>query len=156
MWGTFRLLYGGFFAWQKQPVRETSPGKNAVFPSIYLPHLHHKLPDSLWASVCLATLPNLHCLMWFLFVRPEVCLRLPSDSSSPRTPLPLAMCLALSTRTRDFHPLDCAHAGRTKKKSSRLHPRGLNLFKDRWWRKSLFLNKIKKTLIKLLPNSRFT
>ena len=23
------------------------------------------------------------------------------------------MCLALSTRTRDFHPLDCAHAGRT-------------------------------------------
>ena len=27
-----------------------------------------------------------------------------------RTPLLLAMCLALSTRTRDFHPLDCAHA----------------------------------------------
>jgi hypothetical protein len=27
------------------------------------------------------------------------------------------MCLALSTRTRDFHPLDCAHAGRTKKQA---------------------------------------
>jgi len=26
----------------------------------------------------------------------------------------LAMCLALLTRTRDFHPLDCAHAGRTR------------------------------------------
>jgi hypothetical protein len=52
--------------------------------------------------------------MWFLFVRPEVCRQLPSDSASRRTPLLLAMCLALSTRTRDFHPLDCAHAGRTK------------------------------------------
>jgi len=29
--------------------------------------------------------------------------------------LPLAMRLALSTRARDFHPLDCAHAGRTQK-----------------------------------------
>jgi len=29
--------------------------------------------------------------------------------------LALAMCLALSTCTRDFHPLDCAHAGRTNK-----------------------------------------
>ena len=38
------------------------------------------------------------------------------SSSSPRTPLLLAMCLALSTRTRDFHPLDCAHAVRTRKK----------------------------------------
>jgi hypothetical protein len=26
------------------------------------------------------------------------------------------MCLALSTRTRDFHPLDCAHARRTTMK----------------------------------------
>ncbi|MDD2235455.1 MAG: hypothetical protein PHV03_11305, partial [Desulfitobacteriaceae bacterium] len=42
------------------------------------------------------------------------CRRLPSDSTSRWTPLPLAMCLALSARTRDFHPLDCAHAGRTK------------------------------------------
>jgi transposase InsO family protein len=32
--------------------------------------------------------------------------------------LPLAMCLALSTRTRDFHPLDCAHAGRTTNKTA--------------------------------------
>jgi len=27
------------------------------------------------------------------------------------------MCLALLARTRDFHPLDCAHAGRTLKRA---------------------------------------
>jgi len=26
--------------------------------------------------------------------------------------------LALPTRARDFHPLDCAHAGRTKKRAT--------------------------------------
>jgi len=69
-------------------VREISPGKNAIFPSIYLPHLHHQLPSSFGASVWLATLPRWWCLMWFLFVRPEVYRRLPSDSPSPGTPLP--------------------------------------------------------------------
>ncbi len=34
------------------------------------------------------------------------------------TPFPLAMCLALSTRTQDFHLLDCAHAERTAKRPS--------------------------------------
>jgi hypothetical protein len=29
-------------------------------------------------------------LIWFLFIRPRFCLRLPSDSTSPWTPLPLA------------------------------------------------------------------
>ncbi|MDD2510682.1 MAG: nucleotidyltransferase domain-containing protein [Syntrophomonas sp.] len=55
------------------------------------------------------------------FVRPEVCHQIPSDSTSRWTPLPLAMCLALSTRTRDFHPLDCAHAGRTEKGADSLN-----------------------------------
>ena len=58
--------------------------------------------------------------MWFLFVGPEVCRWLPSDSSSPRTPLPLAMCLALSTRTQDSNLLDCAHAGHTERIGSLL------------------------------------
>jgi len=53
--------------------------------------------------------------IWFLFVRPEVCLELPSDSISLWTPLFLAMCLPLQGRTGDFHPLEFAHAGRTKK-----------------------------------------
>ena len=96
-------------------VREISPGKNAIFPSIYLPHLHHRLPSSLGLWLVWQPHPVYVCLMRFLFVRPEVCLQLPSDSSSPRTPLLLAMCLALLTRTQDFHLLDCAHAGRTTK-----------------------------------------
>ncbi|MGB4469037.1 MAG: hypothetical protein WBI37_00140, partial [Tepidanaerobacteraceae bacterium] len=29
-------------------------------------------------------------LIWFLFIRPRFCLRLPSDSTSPWTPLPSA------------------------------------------------------------------
>jgi len=55
--------------------------------------------------------------IWFLFVRPEICLGLPLDSTSLWTPLPLAMCLPLQGRTRDFHPLEFAHAGQTKKGS---------------------------------------
>ena len=94
-------------------VREASPGKNAAFPPIYLSHIHRRLPDSLGFQFVTQPYPTCICLMWFLFVRPGVCRRLPSDSLSPWTPLPLAMCLAPSTRTRDFHPLDCAHAGRT-------------------------------------------
>ena len=50
---------------------------------------------SLGALSCHADLPILACLMQFLFVRPVVCLRLPSDSASRRTPLSLAMRLAL-------------------------------------------------------------
>ncbi|MFT4416400.1 hypothetical protein ACLM5H_21275, partial [Fredinandcohnia humi] len=43
---------------------------------------------------------------------------LPSDSTSPWTPLLSAMYLPLPGRTRDFHPLEFAHAGRTKKHSA--------------------------------------
>ena len=52
-------------------------------------------PCSYWASSCPADLPTLECLMRFLFVGPTVCRGLPSDSASRRTPLPLAMRLAL-------------------------------------------------------------
>src|SRR5690625_3516568 len=57
--------------------------------------------------------------IWFLFVRPEVCLELPPDSISLWTPLLSAMYLPLLGRTRDLHPLESAHAGRTKKHLSR-------------------------------------
>ena len=97
-------------------VHETSPGKNAIFPSIYLPHIHHGFPSSLGLWFVAQPYPIHICLMWFLYVRPEVCLRLPSDSTSRWTPLPLAMCLALLTRTQDLHLLDCSHAGRTRKR----------------------------------------
>ena len=52
-------------------------------------------------------------LMRFLFVRPRVCLQLPSDSPSPGTPLLFGYALPTTGRARDFHPLDFAHAGRT-------------------------------------------
>lgn len=58
--------------------------------------------------------PHTLPLIWFLFVRPEVCRRLPLDSISRWTPLPLAMCLPLLGRTRDSHPLEFARAGQTK------------------------------------------
>ena len=50
----------------------------------------------------------------FLSVRPDVCRRLPSDSVSRRTPLPLAVTFPLSGRFRDLHPLEYVRAGRTK------------------------------------------
>ena len=53
--------------------------------------------------------------MWFLFVRPEICLHLPSDSTSRWTPLVFGYDLPATGRSRDFHPLEYAHAGRTAK-----------------------------------------
>ena len=43
------------------------------------------------------------------------CRQLPSDSTSRWTPLPLTMQFPLLGLARDFHPLDNAHAERTKK-----------------------------------------
>lgn len=54
--------------------------------------------------------------MQFLSVRPDFCRRLPSDSTSQWTPLPLAICFPSLGRIRDFHPLEHAHAGRTTQK----------------------------------------
>ena len=51
--------------------------------------------------------------MRFLFVSSELCLRLLSDSTSRRTPLPLAVTFPLSGRFGDFHPLERVRAGRT-------------------------------------------
>ena len=58
--------------------------------------------------------------MRFLSVRPDFCRRLPSDSTSRWTPLPLAICFPSLGRIRDFHPLEHAHAGRTKKSGRKL------------------------------------
>ena len=53
--------------------------------------------------------------MKFLFVRPDVCLGFPSDSTSRWTPLPLTMYLPLLGLALYFHSLDNAHAERTNK-----------------------------------------
>ena len=54
--------------------------------------------------------------MKFLSVRSDICRRLPSDFNSRWTPLPLTIQFPLLGLTRDLHPLDNAHAERTKKK----------------------------------------
>ena len=63
--------------------------------------------------------PNASSLIRFLFVRPALCLRLPSDSQSPATPLPLAntspcrACRGLSP------PSECALPGAPKQERPR-------------------------------------
>jgi hypothetical protein len=94
-----------------------------IFPSTYLPHLHSISSDSYWASVCLATLPDIPCLICdFCSSDQRFAIRLPSDPTSRWTPLSLAVCFPLSRHTTVFHRLDYAHAGRTKKCSSGYNP----------------------------------
>ena len=56
----------------------------------------------------------------YLFVRPEICLHLPSDSTSRWTPLVFSYDLPATGWSRDFHPLECAHDGCAAKKASPL------------------------------------
>ena len=70
---------------------------------------------TLGASSCFADLPILVCLMQFLFVRPVVCLQLPSDSVSRRTPLSLAMRLVLYLLRSGLSPV--------RTRSCRAHPK---------------------------------
>jgi hypothetical protein len=58
--------------------------------------------------------------MWFVSLRPELFLRLPLDSASPWTPLPLACTWSLPTRAGDFHPRMKRHAQRTQNKEELL------------------------------------
>ena len=74
------------------------------------------VPDNYRTSFCLANLStSLSLNIKFLYVRPDICRRLPSDSTSRWTPLPLAIYFPLSGRFRDLHPLEYVRAGRTKK-----------------------------------------
>ncbi|MBR1481568.1 MAG: hypothetical protein IJ598_01225, partial [Ruminococcus sp.] len=52
-------------------------------------------------------------------VRPQVCLHLPSDSASRRTPLVFGYILPAVGRIRDFHPLETCAVGRTDNKNVR-------------------------------------
>ena len=89
-----------------------------IFPSTYLPHLHSISSDSYWASVCVATLPDIPCLICdFCSSDQRFAIRLPSDSTSRWTPLSLAVSFPLSGHFTDLHRLDYAHAGRTTKRS---------------------------------------
>ena len=86
-----------------------------IFPSTYLPHLPSIPSDSYWASTCLAVLPDIPSLICdFCPSDQRFAIRLPSDSTSRRTPLPLAISFPLSGHFTDLHRLDYAHAGRTR------------------------------------------
>ena len=92
-----------------------------IFPSIYLPHLHSIPSDSYWALVCLATLPDIPCLICdFCPSDQRFAIRLPSDSTSRWTPLSLAISFPPSGHFTDLHRLDYAHAGRTRKAGSKI------------------------------------
>ena len=100
-------------------VRETSPvkGLTAFFPS-YTCLIYHGRSEQLWGLILIGRLAHdLWPRIKFLSVRPDFCLGLPSDSPSRGTPLPLAMRFPLFGCARDFHPLECAHAGQTSSRS---------------------------------------
>ena len=85
-----------------------------------MPHLLSIPLDSYWASVCIATLPDIPSLICdFCSSDQRFAIRLPSDSTS-RWTLPLAVSFPLSGHFTNFHRLDYAHAGRTKKDCRRI------------------------------------
>ena len=89
-----------------------STGKHNDLRLIYLPYLRCGVRAVL-DFVLLSKLVHPHIrLIWFLFVRPRFCLRLPSDSTSRWTPLPLAnssYCQACSGLSPPSHCTCRAH-----------------------------------------------
>ena len=71
-------------------VCKTSSGKRYHLHLIYLLHLHLEIRAILDFILCRKLVRFKMPYMQFLFVRPRFCFRLPSDSASQRTPLPLA------------------------------------------------------------------
>ena len=69
---------------------KTSSGKRYHLHLIYLLHLHLEIRAVLDFILCRILVRFKTPYMQFLFVRPRFCLRLPSDSTSRWTPLPLA------------------------------------------------------------------
>lgn len=88
------------------------------FPLMTVPYTAGA-PCSYWTLTCLAVSSALHSLMGFLFVSPVVCSRLPSDFTSRWTPLPFSYPFPTAGQGRDFHPIERAPAGRTKKEKRR-------------------------------------
>ena len=93
-------------------VRRISPGTRILFLAMYLPWLLHMFPYSYWASTCSAALPTYTAFM--IPVR-QVSDLPPASFRFPVTRDTLAFDYNLPAvgRFRDFHPLECAPAGRT-------------------------------------------
>ena len=76
-------------------------------------------PSAARTLSCLADSSNCaEPYMRFMSFGPEVCLGLPSDSTSRWTPLPSATATAAFT-AQDLHLVDNAHAGHTKQATER-------------------------------------
>ena len=104
--------------------------RRVIFPSTYLPHLPSIPSDSYGASVSPATLPDIPSLICdFCPSDQRFAIRLPSDSTSRWPPLPLAISFTLSGHFTNFHRLDYAHAGRTRKRCLSIHGQApLNIY----------------------------
>ena len=70
--------------------RQTSPGITHSPSRLCLSDLRHGVPCKYWASQILARSPHHDASIRSLFVRPALCLRLPPDPASRRTPLPFS------------------------------------------------------------------
>ena len=108
-YGICWLLTASFtpYFWKKHPhVCETSPIKTPFFPS-YTCLIYHERSEELSGFVLLCKLTHvLGSYIKFLFVRPDVCRRLPSESNSRWTPLSWAGHFPLSGRVEDLHLLE--------------------------------------------------
>lgn len=104
-------------------VRESSSGKNALFPTMYLLHLHLGFRvASGFILVCRLT----HLRMPYAVSVRQVS-GLPPASFRSRLAadtLALGYVLGATPCTRDFHPLERAHAERTKPKQPALESAG--------------------------------
>ena len=96
-------------------VCETSHGKTHHFHSMHRHHLHCRIRAVYWILFCRANSSCGLCLMVFVFLRPELCRQLPSDSISRWTPLLLANGWQLPAPITDSHRQVMRHAWRTQK-----------------------------------------
>ncbi len=105
-------------------VCETSPSKTSNLLSIYQHHLHCCIRSVYWILFCNANSSYNLCLMTFVFLRPEICSRFPSDSTSRWTPLPLAngwqLIAPITDLNRQIYSPCCAHTEKAGLKKSRL------------------------------------
>lgn len=102
-------------------VCETSPDKSVIFPPYTCQIYYMWLQIVIGLCFVMQTYP--HTLALYLISVRQVRL-LPPASTSLWTPLLLARRFPLSGLVRDLHPLDYAHAGRTKQEdvSKLAHP----------------------------------
>ena len=100
-------------------VCEISHGKTINLHSIYPHHLQCCVRVIFGLRFGLQARPHSFCLIVFVFLGPELCRQLPSDSTSQWTPLLLANGWRLHTPITDFHRQVYRHAWRTNKMPSK-------------------------------------